>query len=259
MPELPDLHVASENITKKFKGTILSVLNTYPRKRPIKGLDAVIPAVTGSKLKGVSRMGKELLFEFNNGPAFSLHLMRVGKFQALELGAKHAVSDFVFDNGDGLTLIDFMGGCVFHLNPERPKVPDALGDDSFTLPYFLKALQKKKGGIIKALLMDQKVVRGIGNAYADEILWEARVSPKSRCGGIPEEAAARVFDSIPIVLFEAIQEIKKLDKNLIGGEIREFLKIHNSKKKTSPDGAEIIKETIGGQGTYLTNEQVIYK
>jgi formamidopyrimidine-DNA glycosylase len=107
--------------------------------------------------------------------------------------------------------------------------------------------------------MDQKVIRGIGNAYADEILWHALISPLSVCNKIPEDKIKTLAKSIKTVLHDAIKKILKSHPDIIKGEVRDFLVIHNSSKKKSPTGAEIKQTTIGGRKTYYTDEQELYK
>jgi formamidopyrimidine-DNA glycosylase len=110
----------------------------------------------------------------------------------------------------------------------------------------------------KAFLMDQAIIRGIGNAYADEILWQARISPTSAVGKIPDHLIDNFSTSIRSVLIEAIAEIKRQSPEIISGEVRDFLRAHNSKRSESPTGHRIMKEKKGSQITYFTQEQVLY-
>ena len=110
---------------------------------------------------------------------------------------------------------------------------------------------------IKNLLLDPKVVRGIGNAYADEILWEARISPFSTAAALPPEAIRALAKAIPKVLKNAQRQISKLTPDSIGGEERSFLAIHQSQRKESPTGAAI-QHSKSGRITYYTDEQQLY-
>jgi formamidopyrimidine-DNA glycosylase len=133
-------------------------------------------------------------------------------------------------------------------------VPDAL---DLTFGYMKNALQKKSN--IKTVLMDQKVIRGIGNAYADEILWDARIAPFSISKALDERTLERLLQSIRKVLKNGEKQIIKKDPNIIQGEVRDFLKIHNSKMEKSPSGTPILITTIGGRKTYYTKEQIVYE
>ena len=111
---------------------------------------------------------------------------------------------------------------------------------------------------VKVFLLDQKVVRGIGNAYADEILWRAGISPVSILGKIPEESLKELHRLIPIVLLEAIEQICSLSPDRINGEERSFLKVHNPAKGCTDEGEPILIREIGGRKTYYTESQVRY-
>ena len=123
---------------------------------------------------------------------------------------------------------------------------------------FLKEKLSKKRTNIKTFLLDQKNIRGIGNAYADEILWEAGISPFSVCNKIPDAKIKELTKTIKSVLEDAIKQIKKTHPDIISGEVRDFLKIHNSKKEESPTGGKILNTTINSRITY-TEEQELFE
>jgi formamidopyrimidine-DNA glycosylase len=111
---------------------------------------------------------------------------------------------------------------------------------------------------IKNLITDQDFIRGLGNAYTDEILWEARINPYSVASAIPDDKTKALAKAIKSVLKHGIKYIEKHHTDNITGEIRDFLKVHNNKKKESPNGYEIKKEKKGGSNTYYTEEQELY-
>ncbi len=140
------------------------------------------------------------------------------------------------------------------LNPEPAAAPDALSSD-FSLNYFLEKLRKRKTKNIKAFLIDQNIVRGIGNAYVDEILWEAKISPKCKAGDLPQDVAKRLFESIGKVLRRSVDEILDVKPDIINGEIRDFMRVHNRDKKVCPNGFKIFRKKIASKTTYYTEEQ----
>ena len=143
------------------------------------------------------------------------------------------------------------------MNPETKEAPDALSDEA-GYPFLKKKMNSSRLPI-KKLLMDQKIIRGIGNAYADEILWHARISPFAISNKIPDAAIRKLARSIKSVFARAEKEIAKASPEIIGGEIRDFLAIHNSKKTHSPTGKKIIRAEIGGRKTYYTDEQELFE
>lgn len=108
---------------------------------------------------------------------------------------------------------------------------------------------------VKTVLRDQKIIRGIGNAYADEILWNARISPFSPANKIPAEKVSVLTKSVKKVLEDAEKQILKEYPDIISGEYRDFMEVHNSRKKNTATGAAIKQELISSRKTYFTDEQ----
>ncbi|RYD76198.1 MAG: Fpg/Nei family DNA glycosylase, partial [Sphingobacteriales bacterium] len=187
-----------------------------------------------------------------------LHLMLHGKLFLFEKKNenKYPVLDLLFKDSTGLTLTDFQKAAVPSLNPEPKTAPDAMSKD-ITVDFFKTLLAKKKTNI-KNILLDQHIIKGIGNAYADEILWHARISPFSAGNKIPEDKIKDLIKAIRTTLEDAEKHILKSNPDIINGEVRDFMLIHNSKKKTSPNGAEI-KIREDSRKTYYTDEQELYE
>jgi formamidopyrimidine-DNA glycosylase len=256
MPELPDLNVFAKNLDKKLAGkkvAKIKVENKSKLKIPVSELEKEIE---GSKLKRIYREGKELHFEFSNGNILGMHLMLKGNLH-LEGNQKHTIAEIHFNDDDVLALTDYQGAANIALNPVVKNSPDALSDD---VDYkFLKEKLSKKRTSIKTFLLDQNIIRGIGNAYADEILWEAGIHPESVCNKIPDDKIKVLTKEIKAVLKDAEKQILKINPGIISGEERSFLNIHNSKKKESPTGEKIHNKMLNSRITYYTNEQELYK
>lgn len=255
MPELPDLQVFSRNLTKELKGKTVKRLTIVNKKKLKTPVAALKKALEGGTLTTVEREGKELHFKFSNGNMLGMHLMLNGNLYLYEKkhDKKYRIVEMLFDDETGLVLTDFQGMANVMLNPEERTAPDALSKE---VNYkWLKGQLEKKKGPIKTVLMDQKVIRGIGNAYADEILWDARISPVAVSNSIPDEKLKALVKSIKSVLKNAEKQILKKNPDLISGEVRDFLLIHNAKREKSPTGGEILTMTISGRKTYYTEEQ----
>lgn len=258
MPELPDLEVFSKNLDKEFSGKTLKHVNVKVDSKlnvPVKELQKQLQ---GQNLKKIYREGKELYFEFSTKDILSLHLMLKGQLYIFDKknDHKYTIIELIFGDGSGLCLTDFQKAATPKLNPEKPSAPDALSK-MVTAKFLKEALQKKIP--IKKILMDQHVIRGIGNAYADEILWEAGISPFSTSNKIPTEKINILVQSIKSVLKNAEKEIIKKEPGKISGEIRDFLVIHNSRKTHSPGGSPILIKDLASRKTYYTNEQELFK
>lgn len=256
MPELPDLQVFSKNLNKQLTGKKLK------KTEVTKGAKLnVTPGVLAEKFENhklieVYRDGKELRFLFDNKKVLGLHMMLRGKLIWFDdEPPKHTLLQLKFEKGKNLALTDFQRSARIIVNPEPSEAPDVLSPD-VNLAFWKKALQSK--ATIKNLLLDQHITRGIGNAYADEILWEAGISPVSVSNKIPPEKIKALVKAIKHVLSNAEKQITKAAPGIIGGEIRDFLNIHNADKKTSPSGSPIKNISTGGRKTYFTDEQKEY-
>jgi formamidopyrimidine-DNA glycosylase len=265
MPELPDLHVFSENLKKRILSRNIASVTIFNPGR-ISAPDLFREKLTGTSIRDIVRDGKELLFPLANGCCFSVHLMLSGRFFICSqkdtgtVSAKIAALCFegAADNPSGAFVIaDFQGLCRVTLNPKPSKAPDAMSD-TFTFAYFKNELKRNALKNIKAVLIDQNVVRGIGNAYVDEILWKAGISPESVSGKIPEEKARELHGAVPLVLNEAILAIRKISPDIISGEERSFLGVHNPGRKYTDAGDKIIVKTVASKKTYFTDKQKLY-
>jgi formamidopyrimidine-DNA glycosylase len=260
MPELPDLHVFSENLKKRILNKTIASVTVY-NTRKIDTPDFFRQMLTGTNIQDIIRSGKELYFHLANENCFSVHLMLSGKFficgQNEEGNINSKIVALRFDDAENFVVADQGGLCRVTLNPGVPKVPDALSD-AFTLNYFSDVIKRNPRNNIKALLIDQRIVRGIGNAYVDEILWKADISPESVSGKIPEEKIKDLYDAIPFVLNDAILNIQKISPDIISGEERSFLRVHNPRKKITDTGDEIIVKTVAAKTTYIKKRQKLF-
>ena len=258
MPELPDLQVFSHNLDKKLNGKTIKEVTIHKAPKLNVTHKELQDTLHGQKLSSVYRDGKELFFKFSKGDVLGLHLMLHGKLFLFEGKSdnKYPIIELLFTDNTGLVLTDFQGIAAPTLNPEPKDAPDALSAGA-GVDYLEGILAKKKTNV-KTVLLDQKIIRGIGNAYADEILWDARISPFSVSNKIPADKVKDLVKSIHDVLKDAEKQIIKSNPDIIAGEVRDFMLIHNSKKKHSPKGAPIIVDDASRK-TYYTEEQELYK
>lgn len=259
MPELPDLQAFSHTLNKKIKGKKLREVKLLNKGKLNVSVQKLKKSIEGSRLSSVYREGKELHFAFSNGNILGLHLMLHGRlFLFIDRNEeKHTILELIFNDNSGLALTDYQKQARPTLNPEEASAPDALSKE-MNAAYLKEQLSKKKTNI-KKFLMDQDIIRGIGNAYADEILWKAGISPLSVCNKIPPGKISLLARSIKSVLKQAEKKILKAEPGIISGEVRDFLAIHNAKKKKSPTGKPIRHQMINSRITYFTGEQKLYR
>lgn len=268
MPELPDLAVISKNLNKRFANKKVIAFNVFKDKKLNTSIGEYKRDIENQLLESIERNGKELLLTFSNKKQLGIHLMLKGEIHLMsEPNIKYKVFELVFDSlqqgslfgdNDGFSITDTMAQAKPILNPPKSIIPDAL-DDAFNYNYLKSILANSKKSNIKKILKNQDIVRGIGNAYIDEILWMAKVSPLSDGFKIPDEFIAKIVESTKETLKNAINEILTISPDLISGEIRSFLKIHNPDKNESPTGFPIKTIEIDTKKTYYTEEQILFE
>ena len=257
MPELPDLQAFSKNLTKMLKGKVLEKAAIHNKQKNKVSLND-LQTLEGKKLVKVYREGKRLFFDFGKDAILSVHLMLHGKLVYSEdENPKYALVSMKFKDGETLSITDFQKMAHIELNPEHANVMDALSPK--LTPKLLFGLLQSSKAKIKTLLMDQNVIGGIGNAYADEILYEAGISPLSISNKIPEKKVQHLAKAIKEVLENAEQQILKEHPAIINGEIRDFMKVHNKYAKVDGKGNKILQTKIGGRTTYYTEQQKVFE
>ena len=259
MPELPDLHVFSRNLHRRLAGRpIQSVAVRRTRRRNFTN-EKITQALQGCALKVVRREGKEVHFHFDNGRRLAAHLMLAGQFDLTPdpRAIKFARLGLEFDGGEWLVVSDPRGWATFTLDPRPETVPDALAAEC-DVEYLRHSLRRCAGVLLKGFLVDQNILRGIGNAYADEILWASRIAPQSLCDRLPEDKVEDLHNAIRAVLTDAIARIECLAPESINGEIRDFLKVHHPERTLCPAGHPIRCEMVAMKKTYYCDEQVVY-
>lgn len=261
MPELPDLTVFAENLAKKLVHKKVDRVLFHDFGRLNVTSEELARSLAGAEIADIRRTGKQVSFLTGKGEELRVHLMLTGGFvigAAADLERLDSpVLSICFTDGLALSVTDPKGWATVTLNPKEEKeAPDALEVD---VAYLQKIFQKKAKAMVKPLLLDQNLIGGIGNAYADEILWLARISPKSVASKLTPEAVSALADAIPAVLLDAIRQLRRRHPDMIAGEFREFLKVHNPALKATETGARIIKENVQSKRTYFTEEQVLYR
>ena len=259
MPELPDLQVFSRNLHRKLKGKTVEKAKISRNRKLTFSEEELNKKIQNQNLKEVRREGKELFLDFANGNVLSIHLMLNGELHIIEKGngPQYAIIEFIFKDDSRLVLSDRRGMAKVALNPEKSAGIDALSSE-LDQKFLMERLSQKKTAI-KNFLLDQQIIKGVGNAYADEILWDAGISPFSISNKIPENKIDDLIKSINRVLKNAEKQIRNKYPDITFGEVRDFLYIHNPKKKESPDGALIHTQKIGSRKTYYTDEQELYQ
>jgi formamidopyrimidine-DNA glycosylase len=258
MSELPDLEILAENLNKRFRNRVLEQVEIKLAKSLNVSVAELKANIEGQELKSLARNGLVIMLQFKNHAVLTLDLKASGKLQALKHEDVPELNqiNLYFKGGEVLAVNHPQDLSVFKLNPIYTVVPDAL-DKEMTFEYLSTVLLENTKQI-KSVLLDQKVLRGIGQAYADEILWYAEISPFSIAGKIPATQVKKLHKTIKYVLLDAIKHLKKLDPEQVNAEMHDFLLIHNPGKEKSPTGRAIKTKSKAGILTYYTDEQVLW-
>ena len=215
MPELPDITVYIERLQALVQGHALQrvrVLNPFVLRTAVPN----IASVEGRRIEGVERLGKRVVLAFEGQLLLVIHLMIAGRLRWLKPGdklpGKLALAAFEFDNGQlVLTEAGTTRRASVHLLQGREALAamDPGGIDVMTADAagFAARLQSENH-TLKRALTDPRLFSGIGNAYSDEILHRARLSPVTLTQKLPAADAARLFDATREVLAEWTERLR---------------------------------------------------
>jgi formamidopyrimidine-DNA glycosylase len=209
VPELPDVELYVAALTPRIARRVVRQVRVASPFF-VRTFDPPIQALEGRTVQSVARMGKRLVWAFDEDLFLVVHLMIAGRLRWRERGAsipgKVGLAAFDFDEG---TLLFTEAGsrkqASMHLvrGPEAVAALDPGGADVFTMTVeaFASAL-RASNHTLKRALTDPHVFSGIGNAYSDEILHAARLSPVKLTQSLDDGEIARLFDAVRTVLRE---------------------------------------------------------
>lgn len=226
MPELPEVETTLRGIAPHLlNGTVERVVVRHWQLRwPV---PSDLPHhIQGQKLLDVQRRGKYLIFSFPAGQLI-MHLGMSGSLRLVEAGsppAKHDHLDFQFSSGKTLRFTDprRFGAALWTTGDAQQHVllhelgPEPLSDD-FSGDYLYRCSRGRRLSI-KAFIMDSKVVVGVGNIYANEALFLARIRPGRAAGRTTRADCERLVAQIKVVLAKAIAAGGTTLRDFIGGD-----------------------------------------
>ncbi|MBY6019377.1 bifunctional DNA-formamidopyrimidine glycosylase/DNA-(apurinic or apyrimidinic site) lyase [Halomonas denitrificans] len=213
MPELPEVEVTRQGIAPHLEGRVVEqVIVRNPRLRwPV---DPLIQQLVGQTILSVTRRAKYLLVDTEAG-VLILHLGMSGSLRVLDPApepGKHDHLDLVLDSGAVLRLNDprrFGAAIWWQLPLDAQPLLNKLGPEPLTAAFNAEQLAtalKGKTSAIKTALMDNHVVVGVGNIYANEALFAAGIHPKRAAGNLSKARLAKLVEEVKAVLARAIQQ-----------------------------------------------------
>jgi len=266
MPELPEVETIRRTLEPKLLGKRIiggNVLN--PRLVQGGTPEAFLQAITGRVVDALDRRGKYLLFRLSGSLNFGLHLRMTGQLTVEATGhpiGKAVYLQIALENGTELRLCDqrkFGRVFLFETGQEPPSLaklgPEPL-DARFT-PKILQNRLSRRTLAVKKALLNQEIVAGIGNIYADEALFAAGIHPARPSASLDDHEIERLHRAIQTILTEAIVQRGTTQRNYCDGEgkpgsYQHSLKVYGRKgEPCATCGAPLAKMNFGGRGTHF--------
>ncbi len=224
MPELPEVETVARDLRPRLVGaTIVGARVSWARTLRDQDPVAFADGVAGREVLAVGRRAKQLVIELSGEAALTIHLKMTGQLFVVPAGApEDAYVRLVLELADGRELrfrdIRKFGKIgLYGRDPSTGELVAEVGgaavfaavgpeplDDAYTLRVFRARLRRRKGRL-KSLLLDQSFVAGVGNIYADEALWRARLHPLRTVGTLRVPDERRLYEAIRAVLAEAVE------------------------------------------------------
>jgi len=215
MPELPEVETIARSLGPRLRGRVVAGCELIHRPLLRGAGPRALAALRGRRVLGVRRRGKLLLVELEGARTLVFHLKMTGGFLFAAAAAprdKHTRLVLRFEDGrDELRFHDVRKfGFLLCVSGDPACACGelaALGPEPLDIPAGdLAALLKRRKARIKAVLLDQTALAGIGNIYADEMLFEARIHPRKRASSLSRPAVERLHASMRGTLARAIEE-----------------------------------------------------
>jgi formamidopyrimidine-DNA glycosylase len=263
VPELPDLTIVADQLAARAAGrTVLEA--SAPAPILVRATPAELATLRGMRLGTARRRGKFLLLPFERDGAedrvLAANPMLAGRFWLLDDGkskvrARTGLRLKLTDGGELRYVDREMLGKLYLVAPDALDTipgwaemgPDA-DDPQLTLEVFRQRIRRHPGEL-KSLLRNPRFVAGIGNAYSDEILWEARLAPLRRRSSLRPEEVDELYHAMRRVLADAVERLRELVPPHIELQHREFLKVHLRGGQPCPRCGKPLRQIGGDEAT----------
>jgi len=214
MPELPEVETVVRALRPALSGRRIRELELHhPRVSRHSNPEFLSSVCKGATIETLERRGKFILFQLKNKPQLAVHLRMSGQLLLSEkpLDSPHIRATFHLDKGPNLYFVDIRTfGTIFLVDGSEPKGFRSLGieplSSGFTVKSF-RSLLENRSTPIKTFLLMQERIAGIGNIYASEALWRAKIDPRTSAGDLSSHAIKRLHESLIQVLKDAVEQM----------------------------------------------------
>jgi len=266
MPELPEVETIRRSLLPRLEGKVITGAELrLPRLLKIPGPDDFISLLPGKEIMDLSRRGKYLLFHLSADYRLIFHLRMTGRllyFPANTSTDKHTHLILQLNNGHQLCFHDMRTFGMIYLMPKgeldqlrglSTLGPEPLGPQ-FTPTYLTQALTGRRASI-KAILLNQRVLAGLGNIYVDESLFRAGIYPGREAGSLGDAEILNLYGAIRAVLREGIQHRGTSFRDYVDaegktGDFQEYLAVYGrSQQPCLGCGTPLEKIRLAGRST----------
>jgi len=282
MPELPEVETVRRGLNNLIIGrAVVAATSDNPRSFPNSPAD-VQAFLVGASVTAVRRRAKVLMIDLSSGYTLVVHLKMTGQLVFVEdfsrFGAGHPNDSLIGNLPDKSTrvTIEFSDGSHLYFNDQRkfgwvrlmptvevPNIdfmkrvgPEPLEAD-FTADQFADRFKRRARTTIKAALLDQSVIAGVGNIYADESLWGAKIHPSRLVGSITAAEFKKLYTEVRAVMNLSIDKGGSTNRNYVNaegkrGSYMDFARVFRREGLECPRcGTEIVKIRVAGRGTHV--------
>lgn len=281
MPELPEVETVRVGLSRLLPGkVVIDAKHDWPKGFPNAPGD-VTQFLLGAKVTQVRRRAKVLIIELSTNYSLVIHLKMTGQLVfrgEQQFGAGHPNVSLIGELPDRSTRVTltFGDGSKLFFNDQRkfgwmkllPNIevteidffkkfgPEPLEAD-FTAAKFIERLMRRQNSPIKTVLLDQAVIAGVGNIYADESLFMTKIHPATRVKDIPKSSLEALHGDVRSILNTSIKKGGSTDRNYVDAEGKKgsylsFAKVFRRNGQPCPRcGTEIIKIRAAGRGTHI--------
>lgn len=259
MPELPEVETVARQLAPCLAGRVVRSLRIFDpllRRGPQ-------PRPHGRRVAGVRRVGKQVLIEFDNGLCLAVHLRMTGRLiwapnKRAEAREDRLRARIGFDRGALLFADTRRFGTFRWFRDAREAEP--AGIDPVSAEMTIEALREMTGRArqsLKAFLLRQDRIVGIGNIYASEILWDARLSPRRLASGLRRAEVVRLHDSTRKILIRAIEHCGTTfsdfqDAHGLTGSYQQYLAVYDCEDELCRRCGATVKRIVQQQrSTYF--------
>ena len=275
MPELPEV----ETIARQLRGLVVDRTISEFESRWVRLTEPEPAEVVGARLRGrrisdVRRRGKFVVFDLDGGEALVVSLRMTGKllYGATDVDERHVRGEIRFADGTAMRFSDtrkfgrmaVIDAATLERIDDRPraKMPlhASLGQEplarGFTIAWLRTLLRRRPRAAIKVLILDQRAIAGIGNIYAIEALWRARIHPLRKAGSLRAEEIARLHEAIQWALRKGIRlggasRSDYVDARGNKGRMQREFQVYSRAGEPCPRcGRAIVRTVVGGRGTF---------